>query len=358
VEKCLLSRSSTAPVHDLRFLSPAARVIGVGGINMTDTRSAQPGEFIAEAEPLRRELLAHCYRMLGSIADAEDAVQETYLRAWRAYDRFEGRSSVRSWLYRIATNTCLTALERRDRRALPSGLGGPTDDPTAPLAADPSVPWLQPLPDALVAPSTQDPGEIVASRESLRLAVVASLQYLPARQRAVLILREVLAFSAAEVADILDTTVAAVKSTLQRARGRLDEVAPTREDVTEPSEPERRALLERYIDAIENADPEALRRLLHDDLVLEATPQRTWYAGIATCLPFLTRHVLGEGRWRMVPTSANGQPAAVAYVDHGDGVFRAYGVTVLTVSAAGITRINAFGEPDLVAAFGCPAVLG
>ncbi|MGN9908466.1 sigma-70 family RNA polymerase sigma factor [Phytohabitans sp. LJ34] len=321
-------------------------------MGMTDTETAAPGEFVAAAEPLRRELLAHCYRMLGSAADAEDAVQETYLRAWRAYDRFEGRSSLRSWLYRIATNTCLTALERRDRRALPSGLGGPADDPAAPLAADASVAWLQPLPDALV-----DPGEIVASRESLRLAVVASLQYLPARQRAVLILRDVLAFSAAEVADILDTTVAAVKSTLQRARGRLDEVAPAPEDVTEPSEPERRALLDRYIEAIENADPDALRGLLHDDLVLEATPQRTWYAGLATCLPFLVRHVFGAGRWRMVPTGANGQPAMVAYVDGGDGVLRAYGVVVLTVAAGRITRITAFGEPELAAVFGCPAVL-
>ncbi|GAA4455136.1 sigma-70 family RNA polymerase sigma factor [Phytohabitans houttuyneae] len=325
---------------------------------MTDTRTEAPGDFTTAAEPLRRELLAHCYRMLGSVADAEDAVQETYLRAWRAYDRFEGRASVRSWLYRIATNTCLTALERRERRALPSGLGGPAADPAAPLAADQSVAWLQPVPDALVAPSAQDPGEIVASRESMRLALVASLQYLPARQRAVLILRDVLAFSAAEVAEILDTTVAAVKSTLQRARGRLDEVAPARDDVAEPSEPERRALLDRYIEAIENADPEALRRLLHDDLVLEATPQRTWYAGVATCLPFLVRHVFGAGRWRMVPTGANGQPAVVAYVDGGDGVYRAYGVVVLTVAAGGIRRINAFGEPGLAAAFGCPSELG
>jgi RNA polymerase sigma-70 factor (ECF subfamily) len=324
---------------------------------MTDTGIAAPGEFVAEAEPLRRELLAHCYRMLGSVADAEDAVQETYLRAWRAYDRFEGRSSVRSWLYRIATNTCLTALERRDRRALPSGLGGPTGDPDAPLAVDASVAWLQPVPDALVAPSARDPGEIVASRESLRLALVASLQYLPARQRAVLILRDVLAFSAAEVAEILDTTVAAVKSTLQRARTRLDEVAPDREDMVEPSEPERRALLDRYIEAVENADPEALRRLLRDDLVLEATPQRTWYAGIATCLPFFVRHVFGAGRWRMVPTSANGQPAVVDYVDGGDGVFRAYGVVVLTVTPSGIARITSFGEPGLAAVFGCPVEL-
>jgi RNA polymerase sigma-70 factor, ECF subfamily len=323
---------------------------------MTDTRTA-PGEFVVEAEPLRRELLAHCYRMLGTVADAEDAVQETYLRAWRAYDRFEGRSSVRSWLYRIATNTCLTALERRERRALPSGLGAPAYDPNAPLVADPSVAWLQPMPDALVAPSAQDPGEIVASRESLRLALVASLQYLPARQRAVLILRDVLAFSAAEVAQILDTTVAAVKSTLQRARARLDEVAPAREDMVEPSEPERRALLDRYIEAIENADPEALRQLLRDDLVLEATPQRTWYAGVATCLPFLTRHVFGAGRWRMVPTGANGQPATLAYVDGGDGVFRAYGAIVLTVTVEGIARINAFGDPGLAAAFGCPPEL-
>jgi RNA polymerase sigma-70 factor (ECF subfamily) len=164
--------------------------------------------------------------MLGSADEAEDAVQETYLRAWRSYGSFEGRSSVRSWLYRISTNACLTALEQRGRRALPSGLGGPADDPDAPPGpAEPGIPWLEPIPDALVTPESDDPAVIVAARQWLRLALIASLQYLPARQRAVLLLREVLGFPAAEVANMLGTSTAAVKSTLQRARARLDEVA-------------------------------------------------------------------------------------------------------------------------------------
>jgi RNA polymerase sigma-70 factor, ECF subfamily len=181
------------------------------------------GEFTRRTEPFRRELLAHCYRMLGSADEAEDLVQETYLRAWRSYRGFQGRSSVRVWLYRIATNACLTALEHRGRRALPSGLGDPGDDPAAPPAPpDPEVAWLQPIPDALVTPESEDPATIVAAREGLRLALIASLQHLPPRQRAVLILREVLAFPAAEVATMPDTTTAAVKSALQRARARLD----------------------------------------------------------------------------------------------------------------------------------------
>ncbi|MDT7646656.1 MAG: polymerase sigma-70 factor, subfamily, partial [Pseudonocardiales bacterium] len=207
-------------------------------------------EFVADTEQFRGELVAHCYRMLGSLADAEDLVQDTYLRAWRAYDRFEGRSSVRSWLYRIATNVCLTALRGRGRRALPSGVGAPEPDPNAPLAPAPrDLSWLQPIPTSLVDPAAADPGAIVAAREGVRLALVASLQYLPPRQRAVLILRDVLAFSAAEVAELLDTSSTAVKSTLQRARARLHELSPTADDVTEPAEPELRAVLERYITA-------------------------------------------------------------------------------------------------------------
>jgi RNA polymerase sigma-70 factor, ECF subfamily len=165
----------------------------------------------------RGELLAHCYRMLGSAEEAEDQVQETYLRAWRSYDRFAGRSSVRTWLYRIATNVCLTAIERRGRRPLPSGLGGPTDDPEASLVAEPGVPWLEPFPGALLTPEHQDPAAAAVMRSGIRLAFVAALQYLSARQRAVLILRDVLEWPAAEVADLLGTTTTAVNSGLRRA---------------------------------------------------------------------------------------------------------------------------------------------
>src|ERR1700736_197812 len=220
-------------------------------------------EFARSTEPFRRELLAHCYRMLGSLDEAEDLVQETYLRAWRSHAGFEGRSSLRVWLYRIATNACLTALEQRGRRALPSGLGAPSDDPDGPpVMAGPEVSWLGPIPDALVTGPAQDPAVIAVARESLRLGLIACLQYLPARQRAVLILRDVLAFPAAEVSAMLGTSTVAVKSTLQRARARLEQVAPAAQEVSEPAEPAARALLEAYISAFQNADPAALERVL------------------------------------------------------------------------------------------------
>jgi RNA polymerase sigma-70 factor (ECF subfamily) len=319
------------------------------------------GEFAGATERFRRELLAHCYRMLGSVDDAEDVVQETYLRAWRSYGGFEGRSSVRAWLYRIATNACLTALEHRGRRALPSGLGGPEPDPAAPpVPAGAGVAWLQPVPDALVIPAGGDPGAgdpaaIAAARENLRLALIASLQYLPARQRAVLLLRDVLAFPAAETAAVLGMTTVAAKSALQRARARLAEVAPAADRVAEPAGPAARALLDRYIAAFENADAAALQQLLRQDVTLEATPLRTWFAGLATCVPFLSAQVLGSpGDWRMIPTRANGQPAAVAYWRAGGAERRPYGVVVLTPAAGGIAAIRSFGDPGLVSRFGCP----
>jgi RNA polymerase sigma-70 factor, ECF subfamily len=327
---------------------------------MTDRAGivADAGEFARRTEPFRRELLAHCYRMLGSADEAEDLVQETYLRAWRSYRRFEGRSSLRVWLYRIATNACLTALQRRGRRALPSGLGGPGDDPdTPPSAADPDVAWLQPIPDTLVTPESEDPATIVASRESLRLALIASLQHLPPRQRAVLLLREVLAFPAVEVATMLDTTTAAVKSALQRARARLDQVAPEREQLSEPTEPHARALLDQYIAGFEHADVAALERALRTDAAIELVGTRTWFSGRVTCLRYLA-HVIGSpGDWRMIPTLANGQPAAAAYHRDSDGIHRALGLGVLTVTHTGIARIVVFGGgPDLVAKFGLPPV--
>src|ERR1700760_4243333 len=191
----------------------------------------------------RGELLAHCYRMMGSAADAEDLVQETYLRAWRSFGRFEGRSSVRTWLYRIATNACLTALERRGRRPLPSGLGGPAGDPEAPVVAGPEVPWLRPLPDALLAGEHEDPASVAVSREGIRLAFVAALQYLSARQRAVLIMRDVLQWPAAEVAELLGMTTTAVNSGLRRARAQLAQVLPAEDELAETAEHDRRGVL-------------------------------------------------------------------------------------------------------------------
>jgi RNA polymerase sigma-70 factor, ECF subfamily len=310
--------------------------------------------FAQDTEPFRRELLAHCYRMLGSIQDAEDLVQETYLRAWRSYGGFEGRSSVRTWLYQIATNGCLTELARPSRRVLPSGLCDPEPDPGAYLeAAGTEVNWLQPVPDAMVTPDSADPAAVVAAREGLRLALVASLQYLPTRQRAVLVLRDVLAFPATEVAVMLGTTTVSVKSALQRARARLGELALSAGQITEPTAPRARALLDQYIAAFENADAAALERLLIEDVTLEATPLRTWFAGRKTCVPFLRHHVLGSpGDWRMLATSANGQPAVAAYTRDQHGNYQPYGICVLTVSCAGIRRISSFGDPRLVAVFG------
>src|SRR6266536_5845056 len=201
---------------------------------MSARARAEPGnpppgsdDFARLTDPFRPELLAYCYRMLGSVQDAEDQVQETLIRAWRSYGEFEGRASLRTWLYRIATNACLRALENRSRRPLPSGISGPRDDPAAtPDGPASEVAWLQPIPDAMFVPETADPAATVASRQSMRLALVAALQYLPPRQRAVLLLRDVLRWRAAEVAEMLDTTTVAVNSTLQRARAQLAQVNP------------------------------------------------------------------------------------------------------------------------------------
>ena len=309
------------------------------------------GEFADLTEPFRRELLAHCYRMLGSVDDAEDVVQETYLRAWRSYDRFEGRSSLRTWLYQIATNAALTARERRARRALPSGLGGPGED----REAGSQLEWLQPMPDALVTGEADDPAVIAATRDSLRLALIASFQYLPPRQRAVLLLRDVLAFPADDVAKMLGTTTVAVKSALQRARARLSDVAPADRQIAEPPEPAARALLDQYIAAFESADAVALERLLRRDATLELPPSSVWFAGgeaIANAVAGLGY----PGEWRMVPTAANGQPAAAAYRRGTDGTYQAYGIVVLTVSATGIARIVVFGDPGLLGRFGLPPI--
>lgn len=312
-------------------------------------------EFENLTVPLRRELLAHCYRLLGSLDEAEDLVQETYLRAWRSYDRFEGRSSVRTWLYQIATNACLSALRHRARRQLPSGLGGPGEGMEL-SSADPEPGWLQPIPDALVTPESGDPAAVAVARESLRLALVAGLQYLPPRQRAVLLLRDVLAFPAADVAEMLGTTTPAVKSALQRARARLDEVAPARESVGEPDEPRVRALLDRYVAAFENADAEALAGLLTADAALELPPSTVWYSG-----PDATRQAVAglgsPGTWRMIPTTANGQPAAAAYLRDPDGTHHAYGLVVLTTTATAVTRITVFVDPGLPTRFALPSVL-
>ena len=308
-------------------------------------------EFAALTQPFRRELLAHCYRMLGSLHDAEDLVQETYLRAWRGFGGFEGRSSVRRWLYKIATSAGLTALESRARRPLPSGLGAPADDHRVTVAPpDPAAPWLQPVPDERV-----DPAAVVAGRTGVRLAFVAALQLLPARQRAVLTLRDVLAFRTAEVAELLDTTTAAVDSALRRARARLAEAGPVETDLAEPAG--QAPLLDAYVAAFTRADAAELVRLLRADVELEMPPIPTWFTGREAVVGFLTARVLRGGAWRLLPTRANGQPAFAEYERAPDGSFHAHGIKVLTLIGTRIARITAFNDATLVPAFGFPAVL-
>ena len=303
----------------------------------------------------RGELLAHCYRMLGSAEEAEDLVQETYLRAWRSYEGFEGRSSVRTWLYRIATNVCLTAIERRGRRPLPSGLGAPAEDPEAPLVAGTEVPWLQPFADTLLAGAQEDPAAVTASRAGIRLAFIAALQYLSARQRAVLILRDVLELPAAEVADLLGTTTTAVNSGLRRARAQLAEALPAEDALAEPAEPDRRALLDRFAAAIEDADATALAALLREDVALEMPPLLTWFAGRQAVTRFVASQLLIEpGLLRAVPVRANGQAAFAVYRRELDGAYRAHAVLVLTLTGTGIARIVSFQNSGLFESFGLP----
>jgi RNA polymerase sigma-70 factor, ECF subfamily len=315
-------------------------------------------EFARLTDPFRPELLAYCYRMLGSVHDAEDQLQETLIRAWRSYGQFEGRASLRTWLYRIATNSCLRALENRRRRPLPAGLGGPAD-PDAPLdPAAAEVPWLEPFPDVRLDAELADPAAIVTSRQDLRLALIAALQYLPGRQRSVLILRDVLMWRAAEVAELLGISTVAVNSVLQRARVGLRDAAPVRDEVREPADVQQRALVDQYAAAIENADVTALMRLLRADATFEMPPQSAWFLGREQIGRFLAVNVLREpGVLRTIPTSANGQPALAVYRRDPDGAYRAHVVQVLTCTAAGVARIVAFRSPGLFPAFGLPPEL-
>jgi RNA polymerase sigma-70 factor (ECF subfamily) len=263
---------------------------------------------------------------------------------------------VRTWLYRIATNVCLTAIERRGRRPLPSGLGTPAEDPAAPLVAAPEVPWLQPFPDALLAGEHDDPAAVAVSRAGMRLAFVAALQYLTARQRAVLIMRDVMEWPAADVAELLGMTTTAVNSGLRRARAQLAEALPAEDELAEPAEPDQRALLERYAAAVENAEVSVLAELLREDIELEMPPVATWFAGRRAVLRFLASNLLTEpGQQRLVATMANGQPAFAVYERQPGGAYTAHAVMVLTVTAAGIARIVAFRIPALFPMLGLPS---
>ncbi|MGW8849795.1 sigma-70 family RNA polymerase sigma factor [Streptomyces xiamenensis] len=285
-------------------------------------------------EPYRRELTGYCYRMLGSAFEAEDAVQETMIRAWRGLDRFEGRSALRSWLYRIATNVCLTTLDGNKRRARPMDLttaGTPEFPPGAPL---PETTWVEPIPD-----SRLDPAEVAQARESVRLAFVAALQHLPPRQRAVLILREVLSWRASEVAELLDTTVPSVNSALQRARATLANVqgeAPRR------LEPGDERLLTRYMVAFEAYDLDALTALLHEEATLTMPPFDLWLRGTPHIRAWLTGHGIGCRGSRLIPTRANGAPAFAQYRPGGEP----WALQIIETRDGRISGINAFLETE------------
>ncbi|BCJ39743.1 RNA polymerase sigma factor [Actinoplanes ianthinogenes] len=304
--------------------------------------------FAEVAAPLRPEILAHCYRMLGSAADAEDAVQDAYLRAWRGFDRFEGRSSLRTWLYQIATNVCLRLADQRGRRALPAGLGAAEADWQARARPAPAeTRWLSPLP--------VDPADEAGARQQIRLAFVAALQHLPAKQRAVLILRDVADLPADEVAATLGTTTIAVNSALLRARDRLRRLAPDPDGMTEPDHPHLQKQLLRYVDAFERADVEALAAVLREDVTLEMPPHATWFTGRRHVLGFLATHVLRRpGQFTMLPVTptANGQPTFAMYADR-----EAHALHVLEIDPGGIRSIHIFLNAELFPMFGQPVTL-
>jgi len=306
-------------------------------------------------ESFRPELLAYCYRMLGSAHDAEDLVQDTYLRAWRARDRYdETRSSLRTWLYRIATNVCLTALEVRGRRPLPSGLGAPSD-PLGPLIPGVDAAWLQPLPDSWL--DGGDPARVVGDRSSLRLALTAALQHLSARQRGALILRDMLTFSASEAAEILATTVASVNSSLQRARLRLREAGVAQDGLSEPPAGEQRAWIDRYMRAFERADVEGLKRLLTEDVLMEMPPMLNWFVGPGNYGQFMEWVFENAGTdWRLKAVAANGQPGFAAYRRAGGG-YELHTIQIFTVTTDGISRNSVFQDAEVFASFGLAAGL-
>ncbi len=336
----------------------AAGTQGAAPVTVPDQARPEAAAFPAVADQYRRELTAHCYRMTGSVYDAEDMVQETYLRAWRAYDDFEGRSSVRTWLYRIATNVCLTNLESKGRRPLPTGLGLPDAQARDELVEATEVPWLQPVPDGIVDVANVDPALVVGNRDAIRLAFVAALQHLPPRQRAVLVLRDVLRWSAKETAGALETTVAAVNSALQRAHAQLAEKQLSEGTVEDDLSPEHEAMLERYVRAFWAKDMEALVTMLAHDAVWEMPPFTAWYQGAQTIADLIDHNCPG-GRhdMPMLRTSANGQPAYGLYMRQPDGHFEPFQLQVLQVVDGRVRHVVAFFEQGLFETFGLPATL-
>lgn len=342
--------------------SPARKINTEDTMVVAAARSGDEAAFGALVERYRRELQVHCYRMLGSFEDSEDLVQESFLRAWRRRETFEGRSTFRAWLYRIATNACLDFLERHPRQPLPR-----LADPHLP-ALPAEIAWLQPYPDRLlepIAPSDTEPDSAIVAKETIELAFLAAIQHLPPRQRAVLILRDVLGWPANETAALLEVSVAAVKSALQRARPALKEHLPEQRLHWAPASAptvEERALLQRYMDAHERADIDTLAELLREDALLTMPPHPSWFAGRAAIMAltadvFDPASTMYHGHWRSLPTSANRQPAAAHYVKlPGDTIYRAQVLDVLRIENGKVAEIMAF-VPELFPAFGLPTQL-
>ena len=335
------------------------------------TAARSDSDFERLIEPHRKELHAHCYRMLGSVHDADDALQEAMVRAWKALDKFQGRSSMRSWLYRIATNTCLDLIGRRPKRVLPidyAPASDPHEGPGQPLVE--SV-WIEPYPDDVlgVEQGPASPEARYERREAVELSFIAALQHLPAKQRAVLILREVLGFSAREVAEALDATEVSVNSALQRARAAIDEKLPERtqqETLRALGDEETQSLVARFVDAWERGDVDAVVSMLTEDALLTMPPMATWFDGRDAIRVFLEEFafarawtgdefVEGRRRVRLVPTTAGGQIALGAYrwIDD-EGAYRPYNLQVLTFRGDRIAEIDGFVMPELVPRFGLP----
>ncbi|MEV6755915.1 sigma-70 family RNA polymerase sigma factor [Streptomyces sp. NPDC051214] len=325
---------------------------------MTDI-AGTTSELDVTLEKHRVELTGYCYRMLGSAFEAEDAVQDTMVRAWRSYEKFEGRSSLRSWLYRIATNVCLDMLNAGNRRARPMDLTASAPLAQAALTPRPDNVWLEPMPDARVLPSVSDPAEAAVAKESVRLAFVAALQQLPPKQRAVLILREVLAWKASEAAELLDTSVASVNSALQRARATLAEGPGDDTAVSDPLDEEQQKLLERYVAAFEGYDMAALTALLHEDAIMTMPPFDLWLRGTADITGFMSTIGASCADSRLFPVDVNGTPGFAHYKpDPEKGGFAPWAIQVIEISEGRIAGFHCFLDtPRWFPLFGLPTHL-
>jgi RNA polymerase sigma-70 factor (ECF subfamily) len=326
--------------------------------------AGDPAAFEALTEPYRRELLAHCYRILGSLEDAEDLLQETLLRAWKSLNTYEGRASLRAWLYKIATNACLDALARRPRRGLPPDLY-PQAKMNAPFPAPLTEPvWLEPFPDELLAPAETTPEARIESRESISLSFLAALQALSPRQRCVLILSDVLDWHAEELSDMLGASLSSVNSLLHRARLTLKKAYPAdpeRADTSLPTDPKTRALLDHYLQAWESADVDEIISLLIEDTTFAMPPLPFWVRGPAAIRSFISSAILdgtARGRWRLLPLRANGEPAFAWYrKNDGHPGYQAYAIQVVTITGERIAAITTFLQPALFRFFNLPGEL-